>query len=133
MDNKETLAIKFFNTTVACAKDHELYLKYSKIKQNYIRTEAIEFLFELIRKYGVLIDQLYFVFGDRYVITIDNYDEISDSKILDDISYIGERIPFYALMREGEKELASHVLDKIISPSATQQENDVEKDEKRKK
>ena len=125
MDNKETLAIKFFNTTVACAKDHELYLKYSKIKQNYIRTEAIEFLFELIRKYGVLIDQLYFVFGDRYV--------ISDSKILDDISYIGERIPFYALMREGEKELASHVLDKIISPSATQQENDVEKDEKRKK
>ena len=33
--------------------------------------------------------------------------------LIEDISYIGVRIPFYAFIREGEKELARHVLDKV--------------------
>ena len=57
--------------------------------------------------------EIFLLFGGVHVVIIENYDTVSDAKIIEDISYIGVRIPFYAFIREGEKELARHVLDKV--------------------
>ena len=113
MDKHVKTAIEIFKTTTEYAKDFELYCKCSKIMDAYVRTDAIAFLNELIKRYGFLIDKFFLLFGGVHVIIIENYDTVSDAKIIEDISYIGVRIPFYAFIREGEKELARHVLDKV--------------------
>ena len=50
--------------------------------------------------------------GKHVVYNVD-YSVISDMQILDQIIYIGQRIPVYALIREGEKKLAEELLNRI--------------------
>lgn len=82
------------------------------VLNNYSRQEAIIYTQELIKRYESQINKFGLLDGKHVVYNVD-YSVISDMQILDQIIYIGQRIPVYALIREGEKKLAEELLNRI--------------------
>ena len=114
MENRNTTneMIKKFNQAKEFEHDYFYYNKCKMILNNYSRQEAITYTQELIKRYESQINQFGLLEGRHVVHDID-YGVISDMQILDQIIYIGQRIPVYALIREGEKKLAEEALNRI--------------------
>ena len=112
LDTIEEIEVRF-KTAVAFAQDYESYCKCHNMIQKYVRSDAICLLDTLTKRYECEINQLTFLFGGPYVIHGVNFDNIPDYQIMDQLIYIGQRIPVYAFTREGEKYLAEKLLKRI--------------------
>lgn len=114
MENRNTTneMIKRFNQAKEFEQDYFCYNKCKMVLNNYSRQEAIIYTQELIKRYESQINQFGLLDGKHVVYNVD-YSVISDMQILDQIIYIGQRIPVYALIREGEKKLAEELLNRI--------------------
>ena len=111
-NNNTEEIIKRFNQAKEFKEDCFSYSKCKTILSNYNRQEAIAFTQELIKRYEFQINQFGLLDGRHVVHNVD-YSVINDMQILDQIIYIGQRIPVYALIREGEKKLAEEFLNRI--------------------
>ena len=105
--------IKQFNIMLQYSEDQALYSKCRNMVQNYVRNDAISLLNALANRYESEINQISFLFGGRYVIHGVDFSIISDIEIIDQLIYIGQRIPVYAFIREGEKYSAEKLLKQI--------------------
>ena len=75
--------------------------------------DAIRLLNALIQRYKSEINEFGFIFDGVHVISGVDYNNMSDIQIIDQLIYIGQRIPAYAFIREGNKETAKKLLNQI--------------------
>ena len=80
---------------------------------NFERTEAIALIQSLIERYQSQINQLGFLVDGVHVVYGVNYDDMTELQIKDRLIYIGQRIPVYAFIREGENKIANDLFNKI--------------------
>lgn len=102
-----------FNTTKEFLEDVLAFEKCRSVLENYNRTEAIAHMQYLIQRYASEINQLGFLFDGVHVIHGVNYSTMSDLQIRDQLIYLGQRIPIYAFIREGEKKAADDLLNSV--------------------
>lgn len=113
MNNDKTKEfLDLFNTGKEFSEDLIAYKRCKEILNDYVRSEAIMHIQALITRYRSEINQLG-LFDNTYVIYGVDYANFSDFQIKDQLIYIGQRIPVYAFIREGEKKLADVLLNKI--------------------
>ena len=104
---------ELFKTAQEFAQDYAAYCNCRRVVQNYIRCDAICLLNALIQRYKSEINEFGFIFDGIHVINGVDYNNITDIQIIDQLIYIGQRIPAYAFIREGNKEIAKKLLDQI--------------------
>lgn len=97
-------SLQRFKTAIDLSEDYSDYLKCKRLIENFDRKKAFEHLQKIIHKYEAQIDQLGLFEGNIRVIHGVSYDDISDYHIMSSLSFIGQRIPIYVFIREGEKE-----------------------------
>ena len=99
MNNNNTKEIaERFKTAQEFSQDYASYCNCRGVVQNYIRCEAIGLLNTLIQQYKSEINEFGFLFDGVYVISGVNYDNVTDIQIIDQLIYIGQRIPAYAFI-----------------------------------
>ncbi len=108
---KETLAK--FNTAKEFAEDLIAFEKCKEMLKHYVRSQAISYIQTLINRYKTEIDQWGFLIDGGYVIFGVDYTALSDFQIIDQLIYIGQRIPIYAFIREGERKVISDLLNLV--------------------
>ena len=114
MNNNNTQEIaERFKTAQEFTQDYMSYCNCRGIVQNYVRFDAIYSLNALIQRYKSEINEFGFLFDGVHVINGVNYDNMTDMQIIDQLIYIGQRIPAYAFIREGNKEIAKKLLHEI--------------------
>ena len=114
MNNNNTHEIaERFKTAQEFAQDYVAYCNCRGVVHNYIRCDAICLLNALIQRYKSEINEFGFLFDGVHVINGVNYDNMTDTQIIDQLIYIGQRIPAYAFIREGNKEIAKKLLREI--------------------
>ena len=114
MNNNNTQEIAGrFKTAQEFTQDYMSYCNCRGIVQNYVRCDAIYLLNTLIQRYKSEINEFGFLFDGVRVINGVNYDNMTDMQIIDQLIYIGQRIPSYAFIREGNKEIAKKLLNQI--------------------
>ena len=116
MNNNNTHEIaERFKTAQEFTQDYVSYCNCRVVVQNYVRCDAIRLLNTLIQRYKLEINEFGFLFDGVHVINGVNYDNMTDTQIMDQLIYIGQRIPTYAFIREGNKEMAKKLLREIGS------------------
>ena len=95
------------------AVDYAEYIKCCNLVNNFDRVGAIALIQSLIKRYQSQINQFGFFVDGIHVVYGVNYDNMSDLQIKDQLVYIGQRIPVYALIREGENKAANDLFNKI--------------------
>ena len=114
MNNDQTKEfLDQFNTTKEFSEDLIAYNRCKEILKNYVRSEAIVHIQNLINCYKSEINQFGFLTDGIHIIYGVDYSDFSDFQIKDQLIYIGQRIPVYAFIREGEKKVADALLNKI--------------------
>ena len=114
MNNDQTKDfLNQFNTAKEFSEDLIAYNRCKEILKNYVRSEAIIHIQNLIKRYKSEINQLGFLIDGTHVIYGVDYEDFSDFQIKDQLIYIGQRIPVYAFIREGEKKVADILLNRI--------------------
>ena len=78
--------------------------------ENYNRPDAIACIQELINRYSNEINQLGFIIDGFHNV---DFSTLNDFQIRDQLIYIGQRIPIYAFIREGEKQVVDYLLNEI--------------------
>ena len=114
-ESQEAKAIERFQSAKEFAEDYKAYCDCRDILKRYNRQRAICLLNSLLKRYWLEIDQFGILFDGTYVKIGENYDNAPDSKIIDNLIYVGDRIYIYALIREGDKQLAKVLFNKIGS------------------
>ena len=112
-DNNTKETAERFKTAQEFTQDYTAYCNCRRIVQNYVRYDAIALLTTLIQRYKSEINEFGFLFDGVHVIFGANYDNMTDIQIIDQLIYIGQRIPAYAFIREGNKQIAKNLLNKI--------------------
>ena len=102
-----------FITTKEFLEDGLALEKCRSVLDNYNRTEAIAHIQYLIQRYASEINQLGFLIDGVHVIHGVDYSTMSDLQIRDQLAYLGQRIPIYAFIREGEKKAADDLLNRV--------------------
>jgi len=102
-----------FKTAQEFVQDYAAYCNCRVVVQNYIRCDAIGLLNALIQRYKSEINEFGFIFDGIHVISGVDYNNMTDIQIIDQLIYIGQRIPAYAFIREGNKETAKKLLNQI--------------------
>ena len=95
------------------ADDYAAYIKCYRLVEQFERVKAIELIQSLIKRYQSQINQFGFLVDGVCVVSGVNYDDMSDLQIKDQLVYIGQRIPVYAFIREGEDKLANDWFNRI--------------------
>ena len=114
MNNNNTHEIaERFKTAQEFAQDYAAYCNCRGVVQNYVRCDAICLLNALIQRYKSEINEFGFIFDGVHVISGVDYNNMADIQIIDQLIYIGQRIPAYAFIREGNKEIAKRLLNQI--------------------
>ena len=114
MNNKNTQEMaERFKTAQEFTQDYMFYCNCRGVVQNYVRCDAIHLLNTLIQRYKSEINEFGFLFDGVHVINGVNYDNMTDMQIIDQLIYIGQRIPAYTFIREGNKEIAKKLLNQI--------------------
>ena len=114
MSNEQTKEVlERIRSAKEFADDYVAYIKCCDLVKNFERLGAITLIQSLIKRYNSQINQLGFLVDGAHVIYGVNYDVMSDWQIKDQLIYIGQRIPVYALLREGENKLANDLFNKI--------------------
>ena len=114
MNNNNTHEIaERFKTAQEFAQDYAAYCNCRGVVHNYIRCDAICLLNALIQRYKSEINEFGFIFDGVHVISGVDYNNKADIQIIDQLIYIGQRIPAYAFIREGNKEIAKRLLNQI--------------------
>ena len=111
-DNQTKNYVDLFNSAKEFSEDLSAYNKCRAILKNYVRSEAIMHIQNLINRYKSEINQ-FGIFDHTYVIYGVDYSALNDFQIMDQLIYIGQRIPIYAFIREGEKKIADDLLHRI--------------------
>lgn len=93
--------------------DWTSYTKCGIAIRTYEREQALVMLKQIILKYELEIDEWAYLRGERFMQEADSYDMAEDEKIIQDLSYLGEHIPAYALLREGRAEEAEELMNWI--------------------
>ncbi len=96
-----------------CWGDWTSYTKCGVAIGTYEREQALATLKQMILKYELEIDEWAYLRGERFMQEADSYDMAEDEKIIQDLSYLGEHIPAYALLREGRAEEAEMLMNWI--------------------
>ena len=112
-DEQTKRDIERFRTAQEFAHDYMSYCNCRNVLQNYNRVNALDLLYNLIQRYKAEINQFGFLNDGVHVIYGVNYDNITDIQIMDQLIYIGQRIPAYAFIREGNKQLDNRLLNQI--------------------
>lgn len=112
-ESQEIESIERFKTAQEFAQDYVAYCNCRNILQNYVRFNAMVLLKSLIEKYESEINQFGFLVDGVHVIRGVNYDDLTDWQIKDQLIYVGQRIPVYAFIREGNKQIAKNLLNQI--------------------
>ena len=94
-------------------QDYASYCRFREIVQNYVRCDAICLLNALIQRYKSEINEFGILFDGVHIISGVDYNNMADIQIIDQLIYIGQRIPAYAFIREGNKEMAKMLLNQI--------------------
>ena len=102
-----------FKTAQEFTQDYMSYCNCRDMLQNYVRFNAMVLLKSLIEKYELEINQFGFLIDGVHVIRGVNYDDLTDWQIKDQLIYVGQRIPVYAFIREGNKQIAKNLLNQI--------------------
>ena len=102
-----------FNTAKEFVDDFNAYKKCRELFEDYNRSEAIFCLRNVIKRYGKEINQLGLLTDGICVIYGVNYSCMSDFQIKDQLIYIGQRIPLYVAIRDGEKKIFDDIINKI--------------------
>ena len=113
IDNNSRETIERFKTAQEFAQDYVAYCNCRNMLQNYVRFNAMVLLKSLIEKYELEINQFGFLIDGVHVIRGVNYDDLTDWQIKDQLIYVGQRIPVYAFIREGNKQIAKTLLNQI--------------------
>ena len=100
-------------TTKEFIDDFNAYKKCKDSFENYNRSDAISCLQILIKRYGAEINQLGLLTDGIRVICGVDCSRMSDFQIKDQLIYIGQRIPLYVAMREGEKKIVDEIINRI--------------------
>lgn len=93
--------------------DYDNFNKCIQALNPYERDKAIAVLKYLIEQYKLQIDEWAYLNGGRYLQDEGLYDAVSNRQITEDLRYIGEHIPAFALMREGKQEEAAYLMNWI--------------------
>ena len=116
MNSEQTRKIlERLKTAKEFADDYTAYIKCCNFMKSFDRTEAIALIQSLIERYQSQINQLGFLMDGVHVVYGVNYDDMTDLQIIDRLIYIGQRIPVYAFIREGENKIATDLFNKIGS------------------
>ena len=113
MEKEMQDVVEQFKTVKSFAQDYIEYCRSREVVQNYVRSDAIILLNELTQKYRTEINEIGFFLDGVFVINGINYDDISDIQIIEQLIYLGQRIPAYAFIREGNRRIAKILLSKI--------------------
>ena len=115
MTQKDQLKEYFekIKTTNEFIDDFNAYKKCKESFENYNRSDAISCLQILIKRYGAEINQLGFLTDGICVIRGVDCSRMSDFQIKDQLIYIGQRIPLYVAIREGEKKIVDEIINRI--------------------
>ena len=114
-ENQEAKMLERFQSAKEFAEDYKAYCDCCDMLKRYNRQHAIGLLNSLLKRYWLEIDQFGILFDGTYVKIGENYDNMADVKIIENLSYVGNRIPIYAFIREGDKQLAKVLLNKLGS------------------
>ena len=106
--------IERFKTAADLVEDYEDFLECQRLITDFDRTQAFGHLQKIVHKYESQINQLGLFEGNIRVIHGVSFDDKDDYFIMSQLSFIGQRIPMYVFIREGEKELLKD-LEKRIS------------------
>ena len=98
-----------FNTAMDYVHDKCMIERGKRILKDYDRVNAIAFIQETIQRYKSEINQLG-LFNGIYVISGIDYSKLSDEQIKNQVFYIIGKIPLYAFVREGEKDIADWLM-----------------------
>ena len=114
MNSEQTKEIiERLKTAQEFADDYKAYIKCCNLVKSFERVEAITLIQSLIERYHSQINQFGFFVDGVCVINGVNYNGMTDLQIKDQLVYIGQRIPVYAFIREGENKLANDLFNKI--------------------
>ena len=103
-----------FKTAADLIEDYEYYLECQRLISDFDRTQALCHFQKIIHKYESQINQLGLFEANIQVIHGVSFDDKDDCYIMSRLSFVGQRIPIYVSIREGEKELLKE-LEKRIS------------------
>ena len=112
-ENDSSETIKRFKTAQEFAQDYVAYCNCRNMLQNYSRINAMNLLKLLIERYKSEINQFGFLVDGVHVVSGVNYEDLTDWQIKDQLIYVGQRIPVYAFIREGNKQIAKNLLNQI--------------------
>lgn len=98
-------SLERFKTAINLSEDYMDYLKCKYLIENFDREKAFEHLQRIVHKYESQINQLGLFEDNVRVIHGVSYNDTSDYYIMSLLSFIGQRIPLYIFIREGEKEI----------------------------
>ena len=114
-ENQEAKMLERFQSAKEFAEDYKAYCDCCDMLKRYNRQHAIGLLNSLLKRYWLEIDQFGILFDGTYVKIGENYDNMADVKIIENLRYVGSRIPIYAFIREGDRQLAKVLLNKLGS------------------
>lgn len=94
------------------AEDIEMYNQSKKLLERYNRDKAISQIQKIIGKYESEINYAGF-FDNHVVIHRVNYESWNDVDVMQTLLYLSVRIPIYACIHSGKKQLAKKLFDEI--------------------
>lgn len=93
-----------------CFGDYSNYRKCVHTIKHFKREHALALLRTLIREYQIQMDEWAYLSGESFF-TAGEYSETAGSiELICDLHYIGNRIPAYALLREGRTKEAERLM-----------------------
>ena len=104
-------ALEWIKTNISLINDYNNMLRCEKNIKMYVRNEAYKCLQNMLREYKAQID-FFGMFVDGICVCCNeasNY--MSDDSIKNQLIYIGNHIPLYALVREGNEKLAKKICE----------------------
>lgn len=113
-ENRLWQLIERFKTAADLIEDYEDYLECQRLISDFDRAQALCHFQKMIHRYESQINQLGLFEGNIQVIHGVSSDDKDDCYIMSRLSFVGQRIPIYVSIREGEKELLKE-LEKRIS------------------
>ena len=114
-ENQEAKMLERFQSAKEFAEDYKAYCDCCDMLKRYNRQHAIGLLNSLLQRYRLEINQFGALFDGSYVKTEEDYDTVADATIMENLRYVGSRIPIYAFIREGDRQLAKVLLNKLGS------------------
>lgn len=101
--------VERIKTAAELAKDYQNFLRCRDCLSYFDRKQAWQCLQDMVNEYGDLIQTHGFLFDGQYLVKGVSLKQLSDAELQAQILYIGQHIPVYVLLREGDKEAEKRI------------------------